>query len=320
MLACQDMTLEPVKYQEDHAMDISLIYEYVILAETKKYSAAARRLNISQSTLSRHVQTLEAELNCTLFSRTTREVELSDYGKIFLNHAKNIVKEYDEARKLLKEHESLQNSQVRVGVVHHPDRYQVVDCILDFQTSHPEISLHITEGSLSDLRKEFLEERLNIITMTYADWEKLPARFIVAGKSRLAAILPKNHPLAASSGVLPLHALENAKIMVPEKTNYVYQYLEHILKQENIHPNIFYQGNTSGISDLLQTSMGILVQDYEQAALQLDDPLMLCELEPEISYTYGLEYRECLTKNEQIYVKFIKKKFDYSSAPGLRSR
>ena len=55
-------------------MDISYMNEFVVLAEVKKYSAAARRLHISQPTLSRHIQAMEAELGFALFDRTTREM------------------------------------------------------------------------------------------------------------------------------------------------------------------------------------------------------------------------------------------------------
>ena len=71
-------------------MELAFIREFVTLAEIRKFSAAAQQLHISQSTLSRHIQTLETELGCTLFTRTTRDVELSACGALYLPYAKKI--------------------------------------------------------------------------------------------------------------------------------------------------------------------------------------------------------------------------------------
>lgn len=290
-------------------MDISMIQEFVILAETGKYNAAAQRLHISQSTLTRHIQTMEQELNCPLFIRTTREVALSVYGEIFLEHAKKIVNEYAAGESRIKGLAGEQNSMIQIGIVRNPDRYQIVDCLLEFEQIHPDISFRIVEGSLSELRSEFLNGHLNIITMTYADWEQRPACFIPAGRSRLAAVLPADHPFAAYPNIA-VSLLKDSRIMLPEKTSIVYQYLQHVLGEHHITANIFYEGNSSGIAPLLHANMGILIQDYALADKQTDDTLVLRTLEPDIAYTYGLEYNDHLTRCEQTFVHFIRKRFE----------
>ena len=292
-------------------MELTFIREFITLAETKKFSAAAHTLHISQSSLSRHIQTLENEIGHSLFIRTTREVELSPYGKVFLPHARKINREYQKAQTHLKSIELELNDSVQIGIVHNPDRYHVIESIIEYQHLHPDIPIHVTEGALSNLCSEFQLGHLHMITMVYAAWEPIPSHFIAAGTSRLVAVLPDSHPLASYEKI-PLSLLETVKLMVPEKINFAYRYLEYIFKQNHIHPHIFYQGNTSGISLLLQEDMGILIQDYELALLQLKDNLVFRNLEPDISYTYGLKYQESLTQNEQDFVRYIKRKFSPS--------
>ncbi len=41
---------------------------------------------------------------------------------------------------------------------------------------------------------------------------------------------------------------------------------------------------------------------------KIDEPLVIRKLDPDISYTFGLEYRDNLTKNERTYVKYIEKR------------
>ena len=53
-------------------MELSYIREFVVLAETGNYLEAADVLFIAQSSLSRHIKSIEADLGAPLFDRTTR--------------------------------------------------------------------------------------------------------------------------------------------------------------------------------------------------------------------------------------------------------
>ena len=118
------------------------------------------------------------------------------------------------------------------------------------------------------------------------------------------AILPANHPYATYQDI-QLSALEQVKLIVPEEKDHLYRYLRETLEREGIRPNIFYQGNTSGISALLAERKAILIQDIARAKMQLVDDLVLRELTPPILYTFGLEYRDSLSKNEKAFVDFV---------------
>lgn len=121
------------------------------------------------STLTRHVQALEKELGLTLIERTTREVRLSEEGEVFLPHAMNIVSEYDAALIAMQAFRDSREKKVRIGVVHNPDLYNIIEYLLEFQLEHPDIPIQIIEGSLSELQDEFLREKIRIYTMAYAD-------------------------------------------------------------------------------------------------------------------------------------------------------
>ena len=289
-------------------MELTYVREFVVLADIKKFSAAAQKLHISQPTLSRHIQTLETELNCLLFDRTTREMELSDFGQLFLPYAKKLVHVADAAQVRLREYTRQQVQTVRIGVVHNPDLFQIIDYLMEFRNLYPDYSLSITEGTVSDLSAELSDGRLKLITVSCAQWEPVPERFVLSGKSRLCALLSRKHPLA-SLDILPLSRLENEKLILPEKNNIVYQYLTHILREKNVHPNIIYQGSSSGVAAPLRSGMGIMIQDEAVAARYLNDDVILRKLEPEISYVFGLAYSESLSAAERAFVRFVEQRF-----------
>ena len=59
-------------------MEIDYIREFVILADIGNYMEAADILFISQSTLSRHIKSIEEDLGAPLFDRTTRKVTINN--------------------------------------------------------------------------------------------------------------------------------------------------------------------------------------------------------------------------------------------------
>ena len=63
-------------------MDINYFKEFVVLAQTGNFMEAADILYSSQSTLSKHIKSMESELGVPLFDRTTRKVKISKYGQL----------------------------------------------------------------------------------------------------------------------------------------------------------------------------------------------------------------------------------------------
>jgi DNA-binding transcriptional LysR family regulator len=69
-------------------MELRHLEHFVAVAEEQSFTRAARRLQLVQSALSVSIRTLERELDATLFERTTREVRLSDAGRVLLPEAR----------------------------------------------------------------------------------------------------------------------------------------------------------------------------------------------------------------------------------------
>ena len=73
-------------------MDFNALAEFVELANSLSFTATARSLHISQSTLSRHISELERELKVRLFDRTPNSIRLTTAGKVFYKNAEGLVR------------------------------------------------------------------------------------------------------------------------------------------------------------------------------------------------------------------------------------
>ena len=71
-------------------MEINYLKEFVVLAQTGNFMEAAELLYVSQSTLSKHIKSIEVELGVSLFDRTTRKVTISKFGQLLLPYAQQI--------------------------------------------------------------------------------------------------------------------------------------------------------------------------------------------------------------------------------------
>ena len=79
-------------------MDLSDIKTFLRVVQRKSFSAAAAEMNVSQSTVSKHVARLEQTLGVQLLHRSTQQLSLTDAGADFYARSTTIVAELDEAQ------------------------------------------------------------------------------------------------------------------------------------------------------------------------------------------------------------------------------
>ena len=80
-------------------MDLNEILVFAKVAETGSFSAAARKLDMPKSTVSRKIADLEQRLGARLIQRTTRRLSLTDAGRAYFEHGARIVAELEEAER-----------------------------------------------------------------------------------------------------------------------------------------------------------------------------------------------------------------------------
>ena len=77
--------------------DLERMAIFARVVEDKSFSAAARRLNLSKSLVSKHITQLERSIGARLLNRTTRALSLTEAGAVLYDHCVRIVEELEEA-------------------------------------------------------------------------------------------------------------------------------------------------------------------------------------------------------------------------------
>jgi DNA-binding transcriptional LysR family regulator len=117
---------------------------FALVVESKTFSAAAERLGLSKSLVSRQVSALERSLSAKLLNRSTRRLSLTEAGAIFLEHCRRVVQEAEYAERRLTQTQSELAGVVRVTCVQAFALRHLMPAFDDFQTRYPEIRIKLS--------------------------------------------------------------------------------------------------------------------------------------------------------------------------------
>jgi DNA-binding transcriptional LysR family regulator len=137
--------------------DLRRVEFAVALGRLRNFAAAARSIGVTQPTFSRGIAALEAELGVRLFDRSTRRVEPTPAGRMFLERAESLMANARWLRDGLQEHGSLQAGSLSIGVGPYPLEISVTEAVARLLGRHPQLQIRIYEGPW----REFIERVLN---------------------------------------------------------------------------------------------------------------------------------------------------------------
>src|SRR5436189_4616533 len=89
---------------------------FVSVIENKSFSKAARKLKLSASVVTRHIATLEKNLNVRLLQRTTRQVSLTEAGSIFYESCKTLLQTYQISLHQVKSYSHEIVGTIKIGL------------------------------------------------------------------------------------------------------------------------------------------------------------------------------------------------------------
>jgi DNA-binding transcriptional LysR family regulator len=116
---------------------------FIAIVESGSFSAAARKLRLQQSTISRVIGGLEDEYNTVLLNRTTRKMTLTEAGHAYLSDSRRILAEVDELNIRMKRIREEPKGLLRLGLPTAFGKLIVVPTLSEFKRRFPDIMLEI---------------------------------------------------------------------------------------------------------------------------------------------------------------------------------
>lgn len=260
-------------------MNLNQLYYFQKVAKLQHYHQAANELNISQPSLSRSIANLEEELGVSLFQKNGRNIALTKYGRIFLDHVDRILEEINIAEQKMKSLAGSSSGHIDIGYVFPLAKSYIprlVRSFLNHEQNHDitfSLSQEITKRLITDLKSE----KYDIIFGSYVP-EETSIEFVPVINQEMVIITPLEHPLKHKKPLV-LEDLLSYPVIGYDKTSGLGQYTHSIYRQNHMNPSIAFEtSDENAIASLVAENFGIgfvahveSLREYEIEILHLDN-------------------------------------------------
>lgn len=283
--------------------------EFIDLYQTCNYQETAENMNVSSSSLSKHISKLEEECGVPLFDRTTRSVAPNEYGTIFLAYAKQIVELEEKSLSALKTQFNKKSGVLTIGYIPVMTEYELLDVLLEFMQQHPNIELKTVVGNRCS--EMFDNDHCDFVFFDDYSQCDMNLNHYLCKEDNLVAILPLDHPLAKEKAI-SIKQLQNERFIMHGASHTVLcrdsLTVCKLCEEEGFSPDIFLtSSHISTIMKLVRKGVGISVLSRFQCPLPLSARVAIINLEPASPvYVYCLFKKDIkLSPTQKLFYKFI---------------
>jgi len=186
---------------------------FVAVARERNFTRAAQALNIAQPPLSRQIQMLEEELGVTLILRNSRPVKLTDAGRLFHEHALQVLGRVEQMQAATRRVGLNQNRVLSIGFVASTLYGGLPTLVRKLRQRAPDLDIQLLEMLSIQQIPALKEGRIDL------GFGRLPqsdpnVTSKVLHEERLVVALSPDAPLAGETGPLPLSQLSGQKLIV----------------------------------------------------------------------------------------------------------
>ncbi len=140
-------------------------YAYEISKE-KSFSKAAKKLFISQPSLSITIKKLERNLGVTLFDRSSMPIQLTEAGQVYMEMAGQIIAIQDNMESYVKDYTELKTGTLALGAPHTFSSLFMPVFIRAFSKKYPGVKITLDEADTMTLQKKLLNNDVDIVIDT----------------------------------------------------------------------------------------------------------------------------------------------------------
>lgn len=170
-------------------MNLKQLEAFVEVAESESFSKAAKKLFLTQPTVSAHISSLEKELDVRVFVRNTKEVALSEEGQKLYQYARQILNLADEIREEFGRERENDKKCITIAASTIPSQYLLPEILAKFNEKYPGEQLRLAEMDSAQVAEQVAAGKADI-GFTGTVLEKKHCHYIPFYKDRLVIITP----------------------------------------------------------------------------------------------------------------------------------
>ena len=267
-------------------MDMSVLRSFVAVAEGATVTEVAGESFVTQPTVTRGLQRLEAEAGAPLFDRVGRGLRLNGNGEVLLAAARRALADLDAAVAEIAAHRDPAAGTVRLGFLSPLSNWLIPELLGEYRRRFPQVSFALRQDGAARILAALIEGALDVlITIPGEDhpavsWEPLFDEDIVL-------VVPAVHRLAGTDAV-PLAEVADETFMMLAAGYGLRAVTEDMCRAAGFRPRIGFEGHDqTTLHGLIRANCGVGVFP---ALPRLPDGLRQVPLSPAASRTVGVAW------------------------------
>ncbi|GAA2910282.1 LysR family transcriptional regulator [Streptosporangium fragile] len=252
-------------------MDVQTLRWFLSLCDTENMRDTAALERVNQSTLSRALARLEAELGTELFHRHGRRLAVNRFGALFRDHAARAVGELDVARRRIDALANPGTGLIRLGFLYSVGRWLVPEILRDYRAAIPGIRFELHQGFGRDLYAWLDHGDIDAALVTPPP-EGANARWHLLREQQLCIALAAGHPLAEVPD-LTLGDVRDEPFIAFAPTTDLRRVIDALCREAGFEPVIAFESEEiATMRGLIGAGLGVGVLP-RPAVLEHDDPV-----------------------------------------------
>ena len=263
---------------------------FLAVAETLNFARAAERLHVTQPAVTQQIHSLEAELNSQLFRRTTRAVELTQAGMLFLDDAKTILEIYTRAQKRSDYNAADTRQAFTIGFHSFHEAFILAEPLQKMKEVFPNIYPIFRIVPFQHLYQRLQEEEVEVVFSFRESGFRKGIQYRELKKIRAIGVAEANHPICQFRQ-LSMRNLKQEPIVVldPQRCPADYGKLLHQLLEDKPLLDTYFCDSIETAITLAEAQYGIaLIPELVQNKNQSICTLPIVDAEP---MSYGVYYK-----------------------------
>lgn len=228
-------------------MTIKDLENFRTVCEERSITKAARLLYITPQGLSKSIKNLESEWHTQLLNRTTQGITLTETGEYLYQHLPEFLDSYYNIYTNVQKIQQTQNREIDLLSAYGILRLVSPECITDFRTKHPEITLRYREYPDKQVERLFREKEGNVaFTIGPSEPDDFTEFHAIKLESfPIKLLVNRSHPLSQKQYV-EITDLKNEPLYLESSDFYIHHLIVEKCKLAGFTPNIVFE--TSGFS------------------------------------------------------------------------
>jgi DNA-binding transcriptional LysR family regulator len=302
-----------MKNEEFRGITLQQMEALVCIVEERTFSGAARKMSLTQPSLTKHIKNVEEILGMRILNRRSRGITLTPEGKILYDYAKRILRLREEAKEKIQRIRETEGGNIFICASTIPATYLLPRVLSDFRKTHPEVHFYMQNAD-SDEVIEMITGNRGEVGFIGKDPRSSRLHAETLWKDRLVLAVPTGHPFARK-GSVTLAELCREPFIIRERGSATREIFESCLRDQKkltlANFNIISEvGSSEAVKEAVLAGLGVSVLSIHAIAREINRgviaevPLKGCRIERYFYLIYRRQF--ALMHHHKLFLDFVK--------------